>query len=110
MALQQGGLASPAPAAKIRVGGNVQQTKLVKKVTPTYPPEAKQQRVQGVVRLQATIGKDGEVKSLDLIQGPPLLVDSAVEAVRQWVYQSTLLNGNPVEVETEIDVNYTLAQ
>ena len=106
-----------APAAKdtgaperIRVGGNVQQMKLVYKPRPTYPPEAKQARIQGVVKLQATIGKDGSIQNLEVISGHPLLVPAALEAVRQWVYETTLLNGNPVEVVTQIDVNFTLSQ
>jgi periplasmic protein TonB len=75
-----------------------------------YPPEAKEARIQGVVKLSAVIGKDGTIKTLDVISGDPLLVPSALDAVRQWVYQTTLLNGNPVEVQTQIDVNYTLSQ
>jgi TonB family protein len=102
-----------APAVtpdRIRIGGNVQQTKLISQARPTYPPDAKEARIQGVVRLQAVIAKDGTVKSLELVSGHPLLVPSAMEAVKQWVYQTTLLNGNPVEVVTQIDVNYTLSQ
>jgi TonB family protein len=111
--------ASPAPAAtpveaagtgRLRIGGNVQATKLISKATPVYPVEAKQARIQGTVSLLATIAKDGTIVNLVVISGHPLLVPSALEAVRQWVYQPTLLNGNPVEVETQIDVNYTLAQ
>jgi TonB family protein len=100
----------PADGPRLRVGGNMQSTKLVKQPRPQYPPEAKQARIQGVVKLYAIIGKDGTVQNLTVISGDPLLVPSALEAVRQWVYEPTLLNGNPVEVDTEIDVNYTLAQ
>lgn len=96
--------------ARIRVGGNGQSTKLVFQPKPMYPPEAKQARVQGVVQLHAVIGKDGTVQDLSVISGHPLLVPSALMAVKEWVYQPTLLNGNPTEVETEIDVNYTLSQ
>lgn len=95
---------------RIRVGGNVQSTKLVFQPKPAYPPEAKQARIQGTVRLRAVISKDGAVQDLQVISGHPLLVASALQAVKQWVYQPTLLNGNPTEVETEIDVNYTLSQ
>jgi protein TonB len=63
-----------------------------------------------VVKLYALIGKDGTIQTLNVISGHPLLAPAAVEAVKQWIYQPTLLNGNPVEVETEIDVNFTLAQ
>jgi protein TonB len=62
------------------------------------------------VKLNATIAKDGTIQHLEVISGHPLLVQSALDAVRQWVYQPTLLNGQPVEVQTEIDVNYTLSQ
>ena len=95
---------------RIRVGGNVQAVNLINKVTPTYPPDAKQARVQGTVRFTATIGKDGHILNLDLVSGHPLLVPAAQEAVQQWVYKPTLLNGNPVEVITQIDVNFTLSQ
>ena len=98
------------PPERIKIGGNVQQTKLISQTRPLYPPDAKAARIQGKVELQAVIAKDGTVKSLEVISGHPLLVPSAMEAVKQWVYQTTLLNGNPVEVVTQIDVNYTLSQ
>jgi TonB family protein len=112
------GRAMPAPSAgadatppsRIRVGGNVQQTKLVSQPRPTYPPEAKAAHIQGVVKLNAIIAKDGTIQHLEVISGEPALVQSALDAVKQWVYQTTLLNGQPVEVMTEIDVNYTLSQ
>ena len=93
---------------RIRVGGNVQAANLVTKVTPVYPPLAKQARIQGTVQFSVIIGKDGHILTLDLVSGHPLLAPSATEAVRQWVYRPTLLNGNPVEVATVIDVNFTL--
>lgn len=95
---------------KIRVGGGVEAANLIHKVTPLYPPEAKAARIQGVVRFNATIGKDGSVLDLQLINGHPLLVQPAQDAVKQWVYKPTLLNGDPVEVVTQIDVNFTLSQ
>jgi TonB family protein len=95
---------------RVRVGGMVEAANLVKKVTPLYPPLAKQARIQGTVRFTAIIGADGSVVSLQLVEGHPLLVDSAREAVQQWQYKPLLLNGNPVEVITQIDVNYTLTQ
>jgi protein TonB len=94
----------------IRVGGNEQAGKLIRQPRPMYPTEAKAARIQGVVRLMAIIGKDGTVQKLEVISGDPLLVGSALEAVRQWVYTPTLLNGEPVDVQTVIDVNYTLSQ
>ena len=95
---------------QLRIGGNVQQTKLLKQPHPVYPPEAKQARIQGQVQLRAVIATDGTIKSLEVISGEPVLVQAAMEAVRQWVYEPTLLNGNPVEVITQIDVNFTLSQ
>jgi protein TonB len=96
--------------ARIRVGGNVQAANLIRKVIPVYPPLAKQARIQGTVRFQAIIGKDGTIQNLQLVSGHPLLVANAQQAVAQWVYRPTLLNGEPVEVVTTIDVNFTLSQ
>jgi TonB family protein len=93
---------------RIRIGGNVQSSKIINKVTPTYPTSAKQERIQGTVRFNTLIGQDGAIKVLALVNGHPLLVESAKTAVEQWQYQPTLLNGEPVEVITVIDVNYTL--
>jgi TonB family protein len=103
----------PPPASgvmRIRVGGNVEANNLIKKVTPLYPPLAKQARIQGTVQFTALIGTDGSIQSLQLVSGHPLLVESAQDAVKQWMYKPTLLNGSPVEVITQIDVNYTLSQ
>jgi TonB family protein len=94
---------------RIRIGGNVQAANLIKKVTPVYPPLAKQARVQGTVRFTVILSKEGDVMNMQLVSGHPLLVPSATEAVQQWKYKPTLLNGNPVEVITQIDVNYTLS-
>jgi protein TonB len=88
----------------------VQAAKLIRQPKPQYPPLAKQARIQGTVRFNAVIGKDGTIQNLTLVSGHPLLVPSAQEAVRQWVYQPTLLNNEPVEVVTTIDVNFTLSQ
>ena len=99
-----------ATPQRIRVGGNVQQANLTRKITPTYPPLAKQARIQGTVRFTAIIGKDGSIQNLQLVSGHPLLVESARQAVTQWQYKPTLLNGEPVEVVTTIDVNFTLSQ
>ena len=102
----------PPPAdgtKRITIGGNVQQAKLISQPRPAYPPLAKQARISGVVHLSAVIGKEGNVINLAVISGHPLLIPSALEAVQKWVYQKTLLNGEPVEVMTQIDVNYTLS-
>jgi protein TonB len=100
----------PATPQRIKIGGAVQQAKLVRQPHPVYPPLAKQARISGVVKLSAIISKDGTIQKLEVISGHPLLVPSALEAVKQWVYQPTLLNGEPVEVITQIDVNFTLSQ
>jgi tetratricopeptide (TPR) repeat protein len=101
--------AAPVPQ-RIRVGGNVQSSKLVYKPVPLYPAEAKDARIEGTVRFEALIGKDGAIASLTLVSGHPLLVPAATGSVRQWRYDPTLLNGQPVEVLTAIDVNFTLSQ
>jgi protein TonB len=99
-----------ATPQRIKVGGNVQSARLVRQPRPVYPPLAKQARISGVVKLGAIISKDGTIQHLEVISGHPLLVPAALEAVKQWVYQPTLLNGEPVEVQTQIDVNFTLSQ
>jgi len=116
-----GGVLSPAappppppPKAatpkRIRVGGQVESAKLIFQPKPDYPQLAKMARIQGVVRLEAIISKDGTIQDLKVVSGHPLLVKAALEAVQRWRYQPTLLNGEPVEVVTEIDVNFTLAE
>jgi TonB family protein len=104
------GLVSSEGPQRIRVGGNVQAAMAISAPKPLYPPEAKQARIQGVVRMNVIIGKDGTVQNLQVASGPPELVEASTEAVRQWVYKPTLLNGNPVEVATVVDINYTLSQ
>jgi TonB family protein len=93
---------------RIRVGGNVQQANVISQVSPHYPAEAKQAGLQGTVKLQALIGKEGTVQDLQVLSGEPVLAESALDALRQWVYKPTLINGQPVEVQTVIDVNFTL--
>jgi TonB family protein len=100
----------PSDPKRITIGGNVQQAKLISQPRPVYPADAKAARVQGTVTLEALIGADGHVANLTVLSGDAMLVPSAMQAVSQWVYQQTLLNGVPVEVKTQIDVNYTLAQ
>jgi TonB family protein len=95
---------------RIRVGGNVQQVALLRQVQPTYPPDAKRNHIQGTVLLHAIVAKDGTMKELLVISGPPELYPSALDAVRQWVYKPTLLQGQPVEVDTSISVVYQLGR
>jgi protein TonB len=107
------GAAPPPPKAnpsRIRQGGNVQAAMLIDRVQPSYPPLARQTRISGTVRLHAIIGKDGSVQQLTLESGHPLLVQAALDAVRRWRYKPTLLNGEPVEVDTTIDVIFSLNQ
>ncbi len=104
----------PPPKAatpkRIRVGGQVESARLIFQPKPEYPPLAKMARIQGTVRLEAIISKDGTIQDLKVVSGHPLQVKSALEAVQRWRYQPTLLNGEPVEVVTEVDVNFTLAE
>ena len=104
--------APPPPKAatpqRIRVGGNVEAASLLKKVSPAYPPIAKTAHVSGTVVLHAIIAKDGSIQELQFVSGPPLLMQSAMEAVKEWRYRPTTLNGQPVEVDTTIDVVFSL--
>src|SRR5262249_7558202 len=94
-----------APARPTRVSAGVQAAKRTRQVNPIYPPRAKQARIAGTVRLTAIIGRDGAIRNLEVLSGHPLLTPAAVDAVKQWLYQPTLLNEEPVEVITQIDVN-----
>lgn len=106
---------SAAPAAekgapkKISVSAEIMQSNLISKVNPKYPPEAKAAGVDGTVVLAARIGKDGHMLALRVVSGPAMLQMSAMDAVRHWVYKPYLLNGKPVQVDTQINVTYTLA-
>ena len=84
--------------------------KLLRKVIPEYPALARSARISGVVRLIGTIGEDGTIRNLQLVSGHPLLVRAAMEAVGQWIYKPTLLNGKPVEVIAPIEVTFSLGQ
>jgi TonB family protein len=102
----------PPPAAgvmRIRIGGNVQAANLVTKVTPPYPLLAKEAQIQGTVRFSVVIGTGGSIERIHLVSGHPVLVPAATDAVKQWTYRPTLLNGEPVEVLTQVDVNFTLS-
>ena len=94
----------------IRIGGNVQQANRLSFVNPVYPAEAKKNRIQGTVKLEITIDKEGHVSQVSVTSGPAELIPSAAEAVQQWVYRPTLLNGEPVTVLTTVDVNFTLSE
>jgi len=112
-----GGVAPPPPPPPpprpvkrepIRVGGNVQESKLIKKVEPVYPELAKRARVQGVVILQVTVDEEGNVAEYKVLRGHPLLDDAAITAVKQWKYSPTLLNGEPVPVIATVTVIFNL--
>jgi len=98
-----------ATPQRVRVSSGVVSGLLLRKVQPNYPPLARQARIQGVVVLQAEISKEGNIQNLQLISGHPMLAPAAIEAVKQWKYKPYLLNGEPVEVETQVQVNFTLA-
>jgi periplasmic protein TonB len=95
-------------SAPVRVGGTVQMAKLIHKVLPEYPALARSARISGVVHLIGTIGKDGSIRNLQLVDGHPMLARAALQAVAQWIYEPTLLNGEPVEVIAPIEVSFTL--
>jgi len=99
----------PTVPTQLHVGGDVQAGLLTHEVVPVYPSIAKSARVQGTVKLSAIIAPDGTVKDLRVISGNPLLVEAAQNAVKQWVYRPTYLNGTAVEVITQIEVRFTLA-
>jgi TonB family protein len=103
-------LPPPPPIAQgaMRVGGDVAQTNLVQSVPPVYPPLAREARIQGTVLLQTSIDKAGQVVSVRVISGHPLLTDAAVQAVQQWRYRPILLNGQPADVVTTVTVNFSL--
>jgi len=106
------GMAPPPPPkatpARIKVGGQVQQANLLHQVLPVYPAIAKTAHVSGTVRLRAVIAKDGSIQELQYVSGPALLMRSAMDAVHEWKYKPTMLNGEAVEVDTTIDVVFSL--
>jgi len=112
-----GGIISSTPVAvpkvatpqRVRVSQGVTQGLLILKIQPAYPPLARQARIQGSVLLQAEISKDGTIQNLRLISGHPMLAPAAIEAVKQWRYKPYILNGEPVAVETQVEVNFTLS-
>lgn len=101
---------SHSPPMRIKMSGNVQVARLINRVQPVYPPRAKQDHIEGTVALSVVIRTDGTVGEISPISGPPDLVPSAIDAVKQWRYQPTFLNGSPVEVATRIEVPFSLVQ
>lgn len=102
--------AEPAPPViQVSRGGRVQEALIIHRVIPVYPPLAKTARIQGLVRLEGIIARDGTIQQLRVISGHPLLVQPALDAVRRWRYKPTYLNDQPVEVIAPIDVNFILS-
>jgi protein TonB len=103
--------AAPHPQLpqRVRVSQGVMQGLTLTKVPPHYPEKARKKRIQGIVLLHVLIGKDGNVETAELVSGHPMLAPAAIDAVKQWKYKPYLLNGNPIVVETEIQVNFTLS-
>jgi len=97
-----------APPKKVTISAGVSQGMLLQKTVPLYPPIAKAARVQGTVVLQATISKTGTIENLTVVSGPAMLQQAAMDAVKQWRYRPYLLNNEPVEVDTTVNVIFTL--
>jgi len=98
----------PPPAAPVRVGGNIKPPTKTRDVRPTYPAIAQSARVQGIVIIEATIGPNGRVTDANVLRSIPLLDNAALDAVKQWEFTPTLLNGVPVPVIMTVTVNFTL--
>jgi protein TonB len=92
------------------VGGQVIAARVIYQPKPEYPPLAKMAHIEGAVLLEAILGRDGTIRELKVLSGHPLLAKAALEAVQRWRYQPTLLNGEPVEILTEISVSFTLTE
>jgi protein TonB len=97
------------PSKRLKVSGGIEQGLLIRNVKPVYPAIARQAGIQGEVILQAVIGKDGHIEKLHAVSGHPMLIKAALDAVQQWLYRPYLLNGEPVEVETQITVRFTVS-
>jgi periplasmic protein TonB len=102
-------VAPPPVATHLLRVSSMREGDIIRKVQPTYPPMARAARIQGPVVLQAVISKQGTIENLKVVTGHPLLAPAAVDAVRQWRYRPYMLNNDPVEVETQITVNFSLA-
>jgi TonB family protein len=96
-----------ASAARVRVSESDQAAKLIRKVTPNYPPPAVQARVTGAVRFMVTIRQDGSVKDAQPVSGNPVLFNAAQDALKKWIWKPTIVNGVPVEIETEVEVGFS---
>ena len=99
----------PSPAKRMRIASRVAEANLIHDVAPQYPPEAGRARIEGTVVLMAVIGRDGTVKDVRIESGLPILAQAAIDAVKQWRYKPYLIEGEPVEVDSRITINFTLA-
>jgi len=99
----------PAPVRRMRIASRIAEANLIHDVPPQYPPEAGRARIEGAVVLMAVIGTDGSVKDVRVESGLPILVQAAIDAVRQWRYKPYLIDGEPVEVDSRITINFTLS-
>lgn len=95
---------------RMRIASRVAEANLIHDVAPTYPPEAGRARIEGTVVLLAVIGKDGTVEDVRVESGLPLLAQAAIDAVKQWRYRPYVLNGEPIEVDSKITINFTLSR
>ena len=100
----------PTPVKRMRIASRVAEANLIRDVTPQYPPEAGRARLEGTVVLMAVIGKDGSVTDLRVESGLPILAQAAIDAVKQWRYKPYLVDGEPVEVDSRITINFTLSR
>jgi protein TonB len=100
--------AAPPPVASLVRLSHMSEGDLIRKILPVYPPLARTARIQGQVVLQAVISKQGAIENLKVVSGHPMLAPAAIDAVRQWLYRPYVLNNEPVEVETQITVNFSL--
>lgn len=103
-------LPPPPVVEKPRIVSRMMEGSLLHRVGPIYPPLAIAARIQGTVVLEAVIGRDGAVQNLQVLSGHPMLVPAAINAVNQWRYRPYILNGNPVEVDTHVTVNFILSR
>lgn len=100
---------APEPTKRMRVASRVAEANLIHDVAPTYPPEAGRARIEGTVVLRAVIGKDGIVRDVRVESGLPVLIQAAIDAVKQWRYKPYLVNGEPIEIDSQITINFTLS-
>jgi protein TonB len=98
------------PKAPVRVGGGVREPKVISRVNPEYPPLARQIHMQGVVTIDAILDEQGNVAEMKVVSGPPLLMQSALDAVRKWKYEPTYLNDQPVSVQLNVTVTFCLSE